>query len=69
MSTLDTLRHFEATVRAQRMSREDKRRYLRDHGWRRIRPGGTQLWQDSEGKSATPAGATVIQLQRDLSAD
>jgi hypothetical protein len=68
MSTLDTLRLAEARVRAKRLGKEQKYFYLRQRGWRRVRSGGTQTWRDLEGKEATLAGATVLQLQRDMNA-
>jgi len=64
---LATLRHAEATAKANRMSRADKMRYLREHGWRLTSTSGkTQRWQAKDGTTGTLSGATAIQLMREL---
>lgn len=63
---LSQLRHAEAQAKAQRMSRQQKTDYLRDHGWRRLFTSGTQRWRSPDGQTATLSGATAIQLAQDL---
>jgi hypothetical protein len=39
---LSELRYAEATLKAQRMSRPEKEKYLRGHGWRRMSTTGSE---------------------------
>jgi hypothetical protein len=61
----DTLAQVRAAS-VQSMSREQRERYLRSKGWRRLNSGKQQKWEARNGVKATLAGACQIQVMADL---
>jgi hypothetical protein len=59
---ISQIRQAQVASKAQRMSRDDKTRYLLKHGWRRVT---NNRWQDSQGQRFPFGAAITEQLTRD----